>query len=134
MAQRKSSPKRTSKPARPRQRKASAAPAVAPSDAANAEVYAAVRAIPRGKVATYGQLAELIGRPAGHRFVARAMRTCPKGLPWQRVVGRHDARRARIAIGDPQHAALQRKLLRAEGVAFDAGGFIVLRKSGWLPA
>ena len=98
-----------------------------------AEIYAVVRAIPRGKVATYGQIAELVGRPAGHRLVARAMRTCPERLPWHRVVGRQDARRARVSIGDAQHAALQRRRLTSEGVAFDARGFIVLRDSGWLP-
>jgi methylated-DNA-protein-cysteine methyltransferase-like protein len=98
------------------------------------EIYAVVAAIPRGKVATYGEVAELAGRPSGHRIVARAMRTCPARLPWQRVVGRHDTRRARIAIGDPDHAALQRRLLESEGVVFDQAGFIVMRKSGWLPA
>src|SRR5687768_14511537 len=97
------------------------------------EIYAVVAAIPRGKVATYGEVAELAGKPLGHRVVARVMRTCPARLPWQRVVGRHDARRARIAIGDPDHAAQQRKLLKAEGVTFDDAGFIVMRKSGWLP-
>jgi methylated-DNA-protein-cysteine methyltransferase-like protein len=97
-------------------------------------IYAAVRAIPRGKVATYGQIAELCDLPSGHRVVARAMRTCPARLPWQRVVGRKDARRAKIAVGDPEHAALQRKLLAREGVRFDAAGFIVLRESGWLPS
>lgn len=102
-------------------------------DAVIAEIYAVVAAIPRGRVATYGDVAELAGKPLGHRLVARAMRTCPKGLPWQRVVGRHDTRRAHISIGDPDHAALQRKLLEAEGVVFDESGLIVMRKSGWLP-
>jgi len=92
-----------------------------------------VAAIPRGKVATYGEVAELAGKPMGHRWVARAMRSCPGDLPWQRVVGRHDARRAHISIGEPEHAALQRKLLEKEGVTFDEAGLIVLRKSGWLP-
>lgn len=96
------------------------------------EIYAAVRAIPRGKVATYGQIAELVGLPSGHRIVARAMRTCPARLPWQRVVAKKDARRAKIGIEDAEHAALQRALLEREGVVFDAGGFIVLRKSGWI--
>jgi methylated-DNA-protein-cysteine methyltransferase-like protein len=96
-------------------------------------IYDVVRAIPRGKVATYGQVAELAGLPRGHRIVARAMRDCPKGLPWQRVVGKKDARRAQVAIGEPEHAARQRKLLEREGVAFDDSGYIVLRKSGWLP-
>ena len=97
------------------------------------EIYALVRTIPRGRVITYGEVAELVGRPAGHRFVAKAMKVCPPGLPWQRVVGRRDARRAQINIQDPEHAALQRSLLEKEGVVFDAGGFIVLSKSGWLP-
>lgn len=96
-------------------------------------IYAVVRAIPRGKVATYGQVAQLAGIPAGHRVVARAMRTCPAKLPWQRVIGKKDARRGQINVLDPEHAALQRKLLEKEGVVFDANGFIVLGKSGWLP-
>jgi methylated-DNA-protein-cysteine methyltransferase-like protein len=96
-------------------------------------IYAVVRAIPRGKVATYGQIAELAGIPAGHRVVARAMRTCPAKLPWQRVVGKKDPRRAQINVHDPEHAALQRRLLETEGVVFDANGFIVLGQSGWLP-
>jgi methylated-DNA-protein-cysteine methyltransferase-like protein len=94
-------------------------------------IYAVVRSIPRGKVATYGQIAELAGVPNGHRIVARAMRSCPERLPWQRVVGKKDARRGQINIGDPDHAALQRGLLESEGVAFDAGGFIPLRRFGW---
>lgn len=94
-------------------------------------IYQVVRAIPRGKVATYGQVAELAGIHRGHRVAARAMRSCPERLPWQRVVGKKDARRAQLNIADPEHAALQRKLLEKEGVIFDAQGFIVLRQHGW---
>jgi methylated-DNA-protein-cysteine methyltransferase-like protein len=94
-------------------------------------IYAVVRSIPRGKVATYGQISELAGVSNGHRIVARAMRSCPERLPWQRVVGKKDARRGQINIGDPDHAALQRGLLEAEGVVFDAGGFIPLGRFGW---
>ena len=51
-------------------------------------IYEVVRAIPRGKVATYGQIAELAGLARGHRIVARAMRTCPKGLnPGKAIAG-----------------------------------------------
>jgi methylated-DNA-protein-cysteine methyltransferase-like protein len=95
-------------------------------------IYAVVRSIPRGKVATYGEIAELAGVSNGHRIVARAMRGCPERLPWQRVVGKKDARRAQINIDDPDHASLQRGLLESEGVVFDAGGFIPLRRFGWL--
>jgi methylated-DNA-protein-cysteine methyltransferase-like protein len=94
-------------------------------------IYAVVRSIPRGKVATYGQIAELAGVANGHRIVARAMRSCPERLPWQRVVGKKDTRRGQIAIDDPDHAALQRGLLEAEGVVFDASGFIPLGRFGW---
>jgi methylated-DNA-protein-cysteine methyltransferase-like protein len=103
-----------------------------PVDADRA-IYAVVRAIPRGKVATYGQVAQLAGIPAGHRVVARAMRSCPSKLPWQRVIGKKDARRGQINVLDPEHAALQRELLEREGVVFDDNGFVLLRKSGWLP-
>jgi methylated-DNA-protein-cysteine methyltransferase-like protein len=94
-------------------------------------IYAVVRSIPRGKVATYGQIAGLAGVSNGHRIVARAMRSCPERLPWQRVVGKKDARRGQINIGDPDHAALQRGLLESEGVVFDAAGFIPLGRFGW---
>jgi len=97
-------------------------------------IYAALRAIPRGKVATYGQLALLADIHAGHRVAARAMQVCPSGLPWHRVLGKKDARRAKIAIADAEHQALQRSLLEAEGVCFDASGCVPLRQFGWLPS
>ncbi|HTV25867.1 MAG TPA: MGMT family protein [Polyangiaceae bacterium] len=95
-------------------------------------IYAIVRSIPRGKVVTYGDIAGLAGAPTGHRQVARAMRHCPGRLPWQRVVGKKDARRGQINIDDPDHAALQRGLLEAEGVVFDDRGCIPLQRFGWL--
>lgn len=97
------------------------------------EIWKVVRAIPRGRVATYGQVAELAGLANGHRRVARAMRVCPNSLPWQRVVGRKDARRGKIGIQDPEHASEQRARLEAEKIRFDAAGFIPLRAYGWLP-
>jgi methylated-DNA-protein-cysteine methyltransferase-like protein len=99
----------------------------------DAAIHAVVRSIPRGRVATYGQVAELAGIPSGHRVVARYMRTCPAGLPWQRVVGKKDARRAQINLQDPKDVQRQRALLRAEGVTFDVNGYIVLKAYGWLP-
>jgi len=116
----------------PRPKRATATPET-PSEAAARAIYRVVRAIPPGKVATYGQIAALAGIPAGHRVAARAMQTCPPGLPWHRVVGKKDARRAQISIQEGEHAALQRALLVGEGVAFDASGLIPLRAAGWLP-
>lgn len=83
-------------------------------------------------MATYGEIAKLAGVPSGHRIVARAMRVCPEALPWYRVVGKRDARRGRIAIADEEHADFQRARLEAEGVEFDANGFIPLRRFGLL--
>lgn len=118
--------------ARPRKKKAENQPPSGP-EAITRAIYEVVAAIPRGAVATYGQVAELAGLPNGHRRVARAMRFCPDGIPWQRVVGRKDARRAQINIQDHEHAAKQRARLMAERVSFDANGFIALRRFGWLP-
>jgi methylated-DNA-protein-cysteine methyltransferase related protein len=96
-------------------------------------IYEVVRAIPRGRVATYGQVAELAGIPRGHRSAARALRSCPANLPWQRVLAKKDARRAMISIPDPEHAREQRRLLAREGIRFDTQGCIALRDFGWLP-
>lgn len=119
-----------------RRRAQSSAPGPAsrqPGDTQWRDIYAVVRSIPRGRVATYGEVAELAGIPSGHRVVARAMRSCPERLPWQRVVGKKDARRGQINIEDPDHARVQRALLEAEAIVFDANGLISLRHSGWLP-
>lgn len=71
-----------------------------------------IRKIPRGKVATYGQVASAAGSPGAARQVVRALRSF-KGLPWHRVVG------AGGAIRVPgEHALEQRLLLEMEGVAF----------------
>src|SRR5262245_3235042 len=81
------------------------------------EVYAVVRTIPRGKVLTYGQIATLLGSPYMARQVGWAMHGCPKGLPWQRVVGAG----GKILINSQsvgEGSLLQRKLLQMEGVRF----------------
>ena len=80
-------------------------------------VYAVVRTIPRGKVLTYGQIATLLGSPYMARQVGWAMHGCPKGLPWQRVVGAE----GKILINSQsvgEGSLLQRKLLELEGVRF----------------
>lgn len=128
------SPRRPAPPTAPHAR--SARQPSKPARSAEAQekaIHAVVRAIPRGKVATYGEVAELAGIPSGHRVAARVMRTCPERLPWQRVIGKKDARRGQINIEDPEHGALQRALLESEGVVFDGNGFISLGQSGWQP-
>lgn len=99
-------------------------------------IYAVVRRIPRGRVATYGQVAELAGLPGGARVAGAAMKTSTPAdrLPWQRVVGKAGPRRGRIAIFDPVGAAIQRQRLEAEGVDVGDSGLIALDVFGWLPA
>ena len=72
----------------------------------------AIRAIPRGKVSTYGGIARAAGLPGGARLVARVLRRS-YGLPWQRVLGAGGAIKL---TGDS--AIEQRLRLEAEGVRF----------------
>lgn len=99
-------------------------------------IYAVVRRIPRGRVATYGQVAELAGIPGGARVAGAAMKTSSPAdrLPWQRVVGKASKLRGRIAIHDPVGAAIQRELLAKEGVEVGDTGLVPLDRFGWLPA
>ena len=87
-----------------------------PADTFFARVYAAVAAIPRGKVATYGQVAAVVGVPRGARAVGWALRVLPKEtrVPWHRVVGTG----GRISLRAGAGPLLQRRRLRAEGVVF----------------
>jgi methylated-DNA-protein-cysteine methyltransferase-like protein len=99
-------------------------------------IYAVVRRIPRGRVATYGQVAELAGIPGGARVAGAAMKTMKPGhgLPWQRVIGKAGRNRGRIAIHNPVGAAMQRVLLAKEGIAIGETGLVPLDRYGWLPA
>ena len=90
-------------------------------------VHALVRRVPAGRVVTYGQIAALLGVPRAARAVGYAMRVCPAGVPWHRVVnGRGTISRR----GDGSGAMTQRLLLEGEGVRF-ARGRIDLRRYRW---
>src|SRR5512138_3914842 len=97
-------------------------------------IYQVVRKIPRGAVATYGQVAELAGIPGGARVAGAAMKTSKPSdrLPWQRVIGKAGKLRGRIAIHDPVGAAVQRKLLEDEGITVGESGLVALDVFGWL--
>jgi methylated-DNA-protein-cysteine methyltransferase related protein len=90
-------------------------------------VHALVRRVPRGRVVTYGQVAALLGSPRAARAVGHAMRVCPAGVPWHRVVNGQGAISRR---GDGSGALSQRLLLEGEGVRF-ARGRIDLGRFGW---
>jgi len=96
------------------------------------EIYALVRQIPPGKVATYGQVAALVGGCTA-RMVGYAMAATPEGsgVPWQRVINS----KGKISPhGFGYGSALQRALLEEEGVIFDDQGCIDLKRFGWLTA
>ncbi len=90
-------------------------------------VYRVVRQIPRGRVATYGQIATLLGRPRAARAVGRALKSCPSNLPWHRVVNAQGGISARARVSS---MLTQRILLEQEGVAFRQGR-VVLRAHAW---
>lgn len=95
-------------------------------------VYAMVRRVPRGRVVSYGGVAALLGQPRAARGVGRALNALPEGsdVPWWRVVNRN----GEISIRGVLHGAvLQRRLLRAEGVRFDATGRVDWKRYGWTP-
>lgn len=95
-------------------------------------VYQAVAAIPTGKVATYGQIAELVGRPRSARQVGYALAATPDDveIPWHRVVNALGEISPRSEPGSDE---LQRALLEEEGVSFDSRGRISLARFRWQP-
>lgn len=106
---------------------------IGPTLALYEHIYAVVRQIPRGRVVTYGQIAELAGIPGAPRVVGAAMRaSVPEmGLPWQRVVGKRSSNRAYISIPDRVGSQIQRALLEQEGVEFSSAATIALDRFGW---
>jgi methylated-DNA-protein-cysteine methyltransferase related protein len=89
-------------------------------------VYGVVARIPPGSVATYGQIALHLGMPNGARTVGWAMRHCPAGLPWYRVVNSQGK-----SSLHGQGLAEQRGLLADEGVDMDASGRLNLKRHSW---
>ena len=95
-----------------------------------AQVYEVVRRIPPGKVATYGQIARLLGKPRAARTVGWALHSIPEGsdVPWQRVINARGT--ISLDVRGPG-GAIQRVLLEAEGIVFDEQGRVDLQAHGW---
>ncbi|MCR9197159.1 MAG: MGMT family protein [Planctomycetaceae bacterium] len=91
-----------------------------------------VRRVPRGRVATYGQIAALIGAPRNSRQVGSVLRSLPDDsrVPWHRIVnacGKVSDRGESVCEG------LQRHLLEEEGVEFDEHSRVDLKAYQWKP-
>ena len=95
-----------------------------------ARIYAVVRAIPRGKVATYGQVARLAGNPRWSRVVGYALHVNPdpEGIPCYRVVDLMGRTSKAFAFGGSD---VQRALLEADGVQFLPDGRVDLAACQW---
>ena len=95
-------------------------------------IYAVVRRIPRGRVATYGQVASLAGLAGHARQVGYALHALTKGttLPWHRVINAKGEVSRRRRPGDELS---QRMLLEREGVRFDGRGRVALSRLRWNP-
>ena len=101
-------------------------------DAAAEAICAVVRRIPRGWVATYGQVATMAGMPRRARLVGRVLQHLDSktNVPWHRVVNaRGEVSRSPSRNGGD---ALQQRLLEQEGIEFDANNRFALERYRWL--
>ncbi len=105
----------------------------ASSNSTYRRIYAVVKRIPRGRVATYGQIAALAGFPAQARLAGYALFALREALdpavPWHRVINA----RGGISLGEFDGAELQRELLEAEGIEFKPNGCVDLERFRWVP-
>lgn len=98
------------------------------------EIYKTVRQIPPGKVATYGQIADLAGIYGKARLVGYAMfqvDTASDDIPWHRVINA----KGEISYSNLREGAdhLQKDLLEQEGIEFNSAGKINLKQFQWQP-
>ena len=89
--------------------------------------------IPRGQLATYGQIADLIGAYGCARQVGWALRRLklPSTVPWHRVVNAQG--RISMSLSREGSDWMQRELLMAEGIPVDHEGRLPLREKRWRP-
>ena len=102
-----------------------------PSDS-YARIYGVVRRIPRGRVATYGQVARLAGLAGHARQVGYALHALgpEDDVPWHRVINTRGGISPRAAPGWDR---VQRQFLEREGVPFDGNGRVDLERYRWRP-
>ncbi len=95
------------------------------------QVFALVRAIPSGRVMTYGQISQLLDGRLSPRAVGWMMHRCPDDVPWQRVVNASGSCSTDRLPDFPK--GLQRAMLEAEGVQFRDNGTLDLEHHRWWP-
>ncbi len=95
-------------------------------------IYAIVKRIPRGRVATYGQIAKLGNLSGQARQVGYALNALSPNtrVPWHRVI---NAKGEISTRNDPKCEHRQRRLLEQEGIVFDERSRVVLVHFGWKP-
>ena len=117
-------------PPSPRSSRLAASLSAQPAEGLLQRIAHVVTQIPRGQVATYGQVAAQAGNPRAARQVAWALRVyAGRDLPWHRVIGAGGD----IRLPPGNGLERQRALLRAEGVAVDAAGHLDLAVYLWRP-
>jgi len=97
-----------------------------PDYALYAKIYTVAEQIPHGLVATYGDIAAIVGGGCDARTVGYALNEIPADrptVPWQRIINRQG--------GISTRGLAQRELLEAEGVAFDAQGHVIMSRFRW---
>jgi len=104
-----------------------------PGRSRRARIYSVVALIPRGRVTTYGRIAELAGIPGQARQVGYALAALPDNndVPWHRVINARGEVSRRSCRRDEER---QRSLLETEGIRFDRHGRVSLAQFGWRPA
>ncbi len=95
------------------------------------QIYAIARQIPSGCVATYGQIARLMGNPRLSRVVGYAMHTCPADVPAHRVVNREGELCEHFT---PMGKETHRMLLEMEGISFLGNGNVDVEACQWQPS
>jgi methylated-DNA-protein-cysteine methyltransferase-like protein len=90
----------------------------------NEDIYALIREVPKGEVASYGMIASLLPG-VGPRQVARAMRTAPRDIKWYRIITSSGA------MADHSGAEEQRRRLKKEGLNFKKNGAVDWSKHRW---
>lgn len=98
----------------------------------SAQVYALVRACPKGRVTTYGWLAGAVGYPRGARVVGWIMSATPANLdiPAHRVISKEGILTGSKAFGAKDR---MRNLLEEDGVTFEEDGHVDMKRYGWDP-